>query len=141
MGVTIHRGHCFCGDLRYRVTGRPMSMAYCHCESCRRASAAPSVTWGTFAVEGFAILSGRCRIYASSSKVRRGFCERCGSQITYAHADSPATIDITLATLDEPEALAPERHVWVEDKLCWVVIGDELPQFRRLTVRESPESA
>ena len=134
MNETIYRGHCYCGSLRYRVRGEAMSLAYCHCESCRRASAAPVVAWGTFAADGFEIVAGRCRIYASSPDVRRGFCERCGSQISYAHAKSPETIDITLATLDDPAALAPERHVWVEDQLPWLTIGDELPRFRRLTV-------
>jgi len=134
MREASYSGHCFCGDLRYRVSGQPQGLAYCHCQSCRRASAAPCVAWGTFAAAGFEILAGRCRMHASSPDVRRGFCERCGSQITYSQAKSPETIDITLATLDDPAALAPQRHVWLEHKLPWFAIGDSLPRHQRFSL-------
>ena len=38
---------------------------------------------------------------------------------------------MTLGTLDEPARLAPQMHVWVEDKLPWVMIADALPQWPR----------
>jgi hypothetical protein len=65
----------------------------------------------------------------SSPKVRRGFCARCGSCLTYSHEARPAEIDVTLASLDEAAQLAPRMHVWVADKLPWVRIEDGLPQF------------
>ena len=34
-------GSCFCGAVRLIVTGEPVAMGYCHCESCRSWSAAP----------------------------------------------------------------------------------------------------
>ena len=38
---TEHQCSCFCGDVRFTVTGKPEAMAYCHCESCRKWSAGP----------------------------------------------------------------------------------------------------
>jgi hypothetical protein len=34
-------GSCFCGAVHFTVTGTPVSMGYCHCNSCRHWSAAP----------------------------------------------------------------------------------------------------
>ena len=36
-----YAGQCFCGEVRFTVTGEPAVMGYCHCESCRLWSAAP----------------------------------------------------------------------------------------------------
>lgn len=38
-------------------------------------------------------------------------------------------IAVALGTLDDPNALAPGSHIWVEQKVAWVKIEDGLPQF------------
>jgi len=34
-------GGCLCGAVRYETTMKPFKVSYCHCESCRKATAAP----------------------------------------------------------------------------------------------------
>ena len=65
-----------------------------------------------------------------SADVRRGYCTACGTSLTYAHNRRAEEVDIALSTLDDPAQLAPRAHIWVEDKLPWIVIGDGLPQHR-----------
>lgn len=65
----------------------------------------------------------------SATDAERGFCSRCGTTLTYATPARPGELDFTLATLDEPATLPPRMHIWVEDKLPWVKISDDLPQF------------
>jgi hypothetical protein len=36
---------------------------------------------------------------------------------------------VTLGTLDDPSVLPPTMHIFVADKLPWVAIGDQLPQY------------
>src|SRR3954469_24033269 len=36
-----HKGQCFCGSVQVEVTGEPVAMGYCHCNSCRSWSGAP----------------------------------------------------------------------------------------------------
>ena len=36
-----YKGSCFCGAVSLLVTGEPVTMGYCHCESCRHWSAGP----------------------------------------------------------------------------------------------------
>ena len=54
---------------------------------------------------------------------------RCGTSLTYEHDEHPDHVDITVVTLDEPEALPPACHIWVSHKLPWVELGDGLPQY------------
>lgn len=127
MSTTIYSGSCLCGHVRISVRGPLRELAYCHCQSCRRASGAPVVAWGTVDREHFALVEGSLETVQSSPNVQRGFCGDCGSSMTYARADLANEIDIALAVLDDPPA--PERHIWVSDGLAWLSIDDGLPQF------------
>jgi hypothetical protein len=130
-------GGCLCGAVRYQAAGAATNLCFCHCTSCRRAIGAPMVPWGTFAVERLVITRGRLMQYHSSPNVTRGFCAECGSSLTYQHDDRNSEIDVTLSTLDDPVALVPDAHIWVEDKPSWVVIADGRPQFARSRAGES----
>lgn len=33
------------------------------------------------------------------------------------------------ALFDDRDAFTPTEHIWVSDKIAWVRIGDDLPQF------------
>ncbi|MFZ0010104.1 MAG: GFA family protein [Steroidobacteraceae bacterium] len=131
MSEVRYTGGCMCGAVRYQLTGEGTNLCYCHCASCRRAAAAPAVPWGTFARDAFSVTRGHLAEYRSAPPVLRGFCAQCGSSLTYRHERRAAEIDVTLATLDDPGALAPTMHVWVSDRLPWVSISDGLPQFER----------
>jgi hypothetical protein len=87
------------------------------------------VAWATFDRRGFACLQGEIAQHASSEQVLRGYCRSCGTALSYEHRARPGEIDVTLASLDEPGALAPACHIWVSHKLPWVVLGDGLPQY------------
>src|SRR5215217_8602722 len=78
-------GGCFCGRVRYRVTGEPVGSAVCHCVSCRRTSGAQSVAWLTFPHRKFSFVQGEPADYRSSDEVSRTFCQSCGTSLTYRH--------------------------------------------------------
>lgn len=121
-------GGCLCGRTRYRATGVPRDPSFCHCASCRRAFGAPMVPWATFDRDAFAVTAGALAEYVSSPDVVRSFCPRCGTSLTYRHAARAGDVDVALATLDDPDRVAPAFHTWVRDRLSWVVIGDALPR-------------
>lgn len=93
------------------------------------ASGAPFVAWATFERARFEILCGELRERASSRRAVRGFCAECGTSITYKAVRREQEIDVSVTTLDDPEAIAPECHIWVSEKPAWLVLGDGLPQF------------
>lgn len=124
-----HEGGCCCKAVRFRVTGDPLHSVICHCVSCRRASGAPSVAWLTFDRSQVEFLAGETRSFHSSPGVLRRFCPNCGSQISYETAASPACIDLTTATLDDPTAFPPAREVWVQEKLWWEAVNHSLDHY------------
>jgi hypothetical protein len=124
------RGGCLCRTVRYECEAPVSSAALCHCESCRRASGAHVIAWLAVRTEAFRFTHGSPREFVSSPPVRRSFCADCGSPLTYRHRDSPETVDVTIATLDDPNAVVPEYHVWMEDALRWEDLCDTLPKYR-----------
>jgi hypothetical protein len=130
MGETCYLGGCLCGRVHYRVSGTASNLCFCHCASCRRASGAPLVAWGTFVRENFRLTRGSLAEYRSSPAVTRGFCAACATSLTYRNDARAAEIDVTLASLDDPTLLAPQMHLWVGDRLPWVSINDGRPQFK-----------
>jgi|SRR5579862_799436 len=125
----MSEGGCFCGAVRYRMAGPPLSSAICHCESCRRASGAPSVAWVTVERKTFEIVKGTPVAYASSPGVVRRFCGSCGSALTYENAEHSESIDITTITLDEPDRFPPTVEVWLDDRVAWQPTSPNLKQY------------
>ena len=117
--MQITQGGCLCSAIRFRISGEPIFSIICHCATCRRASAAPTVAWLTFDLGQVEILSGNPRTYRSSQGVLRQFCGTCGSQLAYENAASPTTIDITTASLDNPNLFPPTLEAWLEHRVPW----------------------
>ena len=131
MNTRVSEGGCLCGAVRYRVLGDPVGRTLCHCATCRRAAAAPTVAWAIFDAAGFAIVAGAPRRFRSSPHVERAFCGDCGTPLVYRSDRRPDVVDITTASLDAPEAFAPEREIWTGEKLAWEAINVALPQYPR----------
>ena len=122
-------GGCLCGAVRYRTPIPKNAPTLCHCASCRRAAGAHAVGLYTVDREHVVFVAGRPTEYRSSPKVLRGFCGRCGTALTYWHADWPADLSFTIASLDDPRLTAPADHTWMADAVAWDAPTDGLPQF------------
>ena len=120
-------GGCLCGAIRYRLDTPTLWRGICHCVTCRSAAGAASVAWLTVAADGFRLERGTLATFASSPGVTRGFCDRCGTSLTYR--SGPATIDVTLASLDDPEAAPPTEETWLSHRLSWTVPNPGLRPF------------
>ena len=129
--MQLTEGGCLCKAIRYGISGDPLSSIICHCATCRRASAAPTVAWLTVNRGLFHFLCGSPRMYQSSRDVVRRFCEVCGTQLTYETAGSPNTIDVTTASLDIPDLFPPTMEVWLEHKLGWQSSNERMGHYRR----------
>ena len=118
-------GGCFCGAIRYRISADSVSAGICHCVSCQRAVGAESVAWASFQASGFEFMDTEPRSYNSSKGVTRTFCPRCGTSLTYQSTSD--TIDVTLASLDDPERLPPTKEIWAESRISWNALHGTLP--------------
>ena len=128
--MTALTGSCQCGAVRFTLAQRPTDPTACHCVQCRKQSghffASANVAKSALEVEG----AGNVTWYASSAKVRRGFCARCGSWLFWEPIDRDWT-SVALGAIDGPTGLALERHIFVAEKGDYYRIADGLPQRQR----------
>lgn len=125
-------GGCHCGAVRYRVSGEPEHIALCHCTDCRKSAGAPMVSWAAFKAQNFAVTQGEATAFNSSGASWRHFCPRCGSGLWFINEEAlPGLVDIQSATLDEPEALAPQAQIQVAERIGWMAEAHQLPEFER----------
>ena len=122
-------GGCLCGDVRYRAEAGPVRVVMCHCSICRRVSGAPMLCFVHFPVGAFTWISGGPTRYRSSANAERGFCPRCGSTLTMHEPVIADRVQVALGSLDHPEAVRPDDHVWTGEQLPWLRIDDDRPRF------------
>ena len=121
-------GGCLCGEIRYRINGAPVEALYCHCRMCQRAHGAPIVAWLTVPLDAFMLTAGNPAAYRSSAKAWRHFCSSCGTPLTWREAENPRLVDVSIASLDNPEAIEPSVHVWTDSRIAWFDTADHLPR-------------
>jgi hypothetical protein len=115
-------GGCQCGAVRF-VAERLGASSICHCRMCQKA------TGGFFGpyvdVQGFDWTRGAPKYFASSQAVRRGFCEACGTPLTF---ESQGHVGVSIGALDDPEQAPPTSQLLWPEKLSYVDrLGDLTP--------------
>jgi hypothetical protein len=131
-------GHCLCREVAFAYEGEPNWTLHCHCESCRRATSAPIATWISVPRSRFRFTAGAPTYFASSPGVRRGFCGRCGSPLTYENERMPDEVHVLACALEDPSGVAATAHVFVGEQLPWFEAADELPRYEKTRRRSEP---
>ena len=67
----------------------------------------------------------------TSSFGKRAFCSRCGTPLQVKVDHQPETIDFPVVTLDDPEVVKPEFHIFFGSKVGWYDPGDNLPRHEK----------
>jgi hypothetical protein len=86
------------------------------------------MVWAMVPIEAFRYTAGEPAIYRSSPTGERRFCPRCGAQLEFRQAAQPITVELYVATLDEPARISPQLHIFTEDRIPWFDVKDELPR-------------
>ena len=126
--TATHPGGCFCGAVRYVATGAPLNVRICHCQMCRKLTSSAFFARAMFPSEAVT-MSGPVARFHSSEDLERLFCPACSTLVGVQRVSRPDLFGITLGSLDDPNALAPECHVWTSAKVDWLVLDDGLPQY------------
>ncbi len=129
MGEIIDGG-CLCGGVRYRLHAIPKPGSDCHCEDCRRASAAAYVTWCSVPGKALEILRGDIGQVTHASRFR-SFASCCGTPLFIRDAPNSEWMDVTVVSLDDPTKFPPQAAIWTDDKLPWVKLDPSWPAFRQ----------
>ena len=79
------------------------------------------------------LTAGEPTRYRSSAFAERGFCVVCGSTLSMHEEVLGDRVQVTLGSLDRPEDVRPDDHVWTQSQLPWLEVADDLPRFRQST--------
>jgi hypothetical protein len=123
-----YQGSCFCGSVRFTVSGEPAGMGYCHCESCRRWSAGPVNAFTLWKPDQLRVTQGADRIgrFNLTPGSDRQWCKDCGGHVFTNHPKL-GVVDVYAATLPDLP-FKPGVHVnYQETKLP---MHDGLPKMR-----------
>ena len=123
-------GGCACGAVAYELGSRPWDAGWCHCRTCQLVSGAPAMVFATVPVPDLVFARGedKLRTFKSSSFGHRVFCGECGTPLLMKVYHQPETVDLTVATLDDPDAVLPGFHIFYGSKIAWFEPGDDLPR-------------
>jgi hypothetical protein len=116
-------GSCFCGEVRFQVTGSPVAMGYCHCESCRHWSAGPVNAFVLWKPESLKITQGAASIgtYNKTPISFRKWCTKCGGHVFTDHPTMDL-VDIYAAMLPELK-FEPALHVHYRERVLSIKDG------------------
>ena len=134
-------GGCACGELRYRLKIRPMWVGACHCRNCQR------LTGGAFAMnaiiekDAVELISGTPALFelkgGSGQQHDVYFCKNCGTHIWNEYHGFPGIAwFVRVGTLDDPNLLKPDVHVFTRWKHHSTSLPDDIPAFDELYDRE-----
>jgi hypothetical protein len=123
-----YRGSCFCGAVELRVTGEPVGMGYCHCNSCRQWSAGPVNGFSLWKPSAVEVVKGADKIatFNKTPQSARKWCTNCGGHLFTDHPPLQL-VDVYAATIpDFP--FKPGVHVNYQETV--LRIRDGLPKMR-----------
>lgn len=82
-----HVASCFCGAVTIEVTGAPLEMGYCHCNSCRSHSGSPISSYMLWKAEDVRVTKGTELVgrFSKTPMSDRHFCKRCGGHFMTIH--------------------------------------------------------
>jgi hypothetical protein len=126
--MKTHEGACFCGSVQFTVTGDPVAMGYCHCESCRRWSAAPVNAFTLWKPDALRITRGANNIdtYNKTPNSYRKWCKSCGGHVFTDHPGM-GVVDVYAAAIPD---FPYEPHVHVNYQEAKLRMKDGLPKLK-----------
>lgn len=125
-------GRCACGEVRYRLTGRPMFVHCCHCRDCQRQTGSAFVLNAIYEDDRIELLAGRPEpVTVPTDSGRAHDIYRCPSCRTALWSDygRRRLRFVRVGTLEDPAALPPNVHIFTRSKLPWVTMPADTPAF------------
>ena len=87
------------------------------------------MTFVHFPASAFVWIGAEPTRYRSSPEAERGFCAACGSALSMHEAVLADRVQVSLGSLDRPDLVRPDDHVWTRSQLPWLEVVDDLPRF------------
>ncbi len=130
--MTALQGGCACGSVRYRMTGAPMIVHRCHCRWCQRETGASFALNAMIEADRVVLVQGAPGTVSTPSNSGKGQkmvrCPKCRVALWSHYAGAgDAVCFVRVGTLDEPDLLPHDIHIFTSSKQPWVVLPPGIP--------------
>lgn len=125
-------GGCTCRQVRYRVTSKPMFVHCCHCRWCQRETGTAFALNAMIEADRVELTAGEPELVNTPSASGKGQkiwrCPTCRIAVwsNYGGAGDKVRF-VRVGTLDEPDAMPPDIHIFTMSKQPWVVLPAGTP--------------
>ena len=135
-------GGCGCREIRYRMASKPMFVHCCHCRWCQRETGASFALNAMIESDRVTLLGEAPELVDTPSESGLGQqilrCPTCRVALWSHYAGAgPRVSFVRVGTLDQPDLLPPEVHIFTASKQAWVLLPPGIPAFPEYYERET----
>src|SRR5690242_801093 len=133
-------GGCHCAAVRFRILTAPLFCYACHCNDCQKDSGSAFSLHATIEAFNIKVISdlkpSLVILTPNPSRVqeisRHAVCPRCGTILWGNDGQwGYAVSSVRIGTLDFPEIMEPDIHMFVGNKLAWIQLPKDARTSRK----------
>lgn len=130
-GLFPLEGGCDCRLIRYRMETRPLFVHCCHCRWCQRESGASFALNAMIESDRVTCLGPKPELVLTPSESGKGQriarCPECRiAAWSHYSGAGPLVMFVRVGTLDAPDLLPPDIHIFTASKQPWVVLPPDV---------------
>jgi hypothetical protein len=134
-------GRCTCGAVRYRMTSKPLFVHCCHCRWCQRETGASFALNAMIESDRVVLLQGAPEVILTPSNSGKGQkiarCPQCRIALWSNYGGAGDVVRfVRVGTLDQPDRLPPDIHIFTSSKQPWVVLPRGTPAVKEYYDRD-----
>lgn len=128
-------GGCGCRAVRYRLTASPLYVHCCHCRWCQRETGAAFALNAMIEIDCVELLGEESARIETPSESGRGQkihrCPKCHIALWSHYGGAGEAIAfIRVGTLDEPDQVPPDIHIYTASKQPWLPLSHDIPAVK-----------
>src|ERR1700674_4312014 len=125
-------GGCDCREVRYRMETGPLFVHCCHCRWCQRETGASFALNAMIESDRVTLLNGEVEVVNTPSNSGKGQkiarCPKCRIALWSNYGGGGDAVRfVRVGTLDDPDRLPPDIHIYTSTKQPWVVLPADKP--------------
>jgi hypothetical protein len=130
--ASTYEGYCTCRAVRYRMTSAPLFVHCCHCRWCQRETGASYALNAMIESERVLLLQGEPEVVNTPSNSGKGQkiarCPTCRIALWSNYGGGGDLVRfVRVGTLDDPDRLPPDIHIFTASKQPWIVLPQGMP--------------
>ena len=134
------KGNCSCGEVKYKITEKPLFTQACHCKDCKVLTGSSYVVNTSILDNSFFLIEGKMStanlIAGSGKSCKVFFCNSCGVFVYADYDTAIGRLTVRTKTLEDANMFPPQAHIFIKDKDPWIDIKNKEICFDTMYDRE-----